>query len=66
MTLKTTAICKKIYEKSQSPTFKDLQVGDLIEFSIEIKVIGRNRGSHVAYINCLNPKTHNERKLSFN
>lgn len=66
MTLKTTAICKKIHKKSQSPAFKDLQVGDQIEFSIEIKAVGRNRGSHAAYINCLNPKTQNENKLSFN
>lgn len=66
MTLKTTAICKKIHKKSQSPAFKDLQVGDQVEFSIEIKAVGRNRGSHAAYINCLNPKTKNESKLSFN
>ncbi len=66
MTLKTTAICKKINKKSQSPAFKDLEVGDQIEFSIEIKAVGWNRGSHAAYINCLNPKTHNESKLSFN
>lgn len=66
MTLKTTAICKKIHKKSQSPAFKDLQIGDQIEFSIEIKAVGRNRGSYAAYINCLNLKTHDESKLSFN
>lgn len=66
MTLKTIAICKAIHKKSQSPAFKDLQVGDLIEFSIEIKAFGRNRGSHAAYINCFNPKTNKESKLSFN
>lgn len=66
MTLKTIAICKKINKNSQSLAFKDLQVGDQIEFSIEIKAVGRNRGSHAAYINCLNPKTRNESKLSFN
>lgn len=66
MTLKTTAICTKIYKKSHSSAFKDLQVGDQIEFSIAIKAVGRNRGSHAAYIICLNPKTHNESKLSFN
>lgn len=66
MTLKTTAICKKINKKSQSPAFKDLEVGDHIEFSIEIKAVGWNRGSHAAYIICYNPKTCNESKLSFN
>lgn len=66
MTLKTTGTCTKIHKKSQSPAFKDLQIGDKIEFSIEIKAVGRNRGSHAAYIICLNPKTQNESKLSFN
>ena len=66
MTLKTTGTCTKIHKKSQSPAFKDLQIGDQIEFSIEIKAVGRNRGSHAAYIICLNPKTQNESKLSFN
>ncbi|MBC5744730.1 hypothetical protein FMM74_014360 [Lachnospiraceae bacterium MD308] len=66
MTLKTTGTCTKIHKKSQSPAFKDLQIGDQIEFSIEIKAVGRNRRSHAAYIICLNPKTQNESKLSFN
>lgn len=66
MTLKTIATCKAIHKKSQSPAFKDLEIGDQIEFSIEIKAVGRNRGSHAAYINCFNPKTHSESKLSFN
>ena len=66
MTLKTTGTCTKIHKKSQSLAFKDLQVGDQIEFSIEIKAVGRSRGSYAAYINCLNPKTKNESKLSFN
>lgn len=66
MTLTTTAICTNIHKKSQSPAFKNLQVGDQIVFSIEIKAVGRNRGSHAAYINCFNPKTQNESKLSFN
>lgn len=30
MTLKTIAKCAKIHKKSQSPAFKDLQVGDQI------------------------------------
>lgn len=66
MTLKTTAICIKINKKSQSPAFKNLQVGDHIEFSIEIKAVGRKRGSHAAYIKCFNTKTRNKSKLSFN
>lgn len=66
MTLKTVAVCTKIHKKSQSPAFKDLQIGDSIEFSVEIKAVGRNRGSYATYIICHNSKTNNESKLSFN
>lgn len=52
MTLKTTATCKAIHKKSQSPAFKDLEVGDQIEFSIEIKAVGRNRGTCIACAAC--------------
>lgn len=66
MTLKCKTKCTEIYKKSQSPAFKDLLVGDSIEFSVEIKAVGRNRGSYAAYIRCFNPKTNQESKLSFN
>lgn len=66
MTLKCKAKCIEIHKKSQSPAFKDLSVGDSVEFSVEIKAVGRNRGSYAAYIHCFNPKTNQESKLSFN
>jgi len=66
MTLKCKAKCTEIHKKSQSPAFKDLLVGDSVEFSVEIKAVGRNRGSYAAYIRCFNPKTNQESKLSFN
>ena len=67
MTLKCKAKCIAIHKKSQSPAFKDLNVGDYIEFSIKITRVGTARsGSHAAYIKCLNPITNKESKLSFN
>lgn len=50
MTLNTTAICTKIHKKSQSPSFKDLQVGDQIEFSIEIKQLEEVVEEHMQHI----------------
>lgn len=67
MTLRTSAIVKKINRKSTSPCFKDLKVGDVIEFSIEIKRVGMNsRGTRAAYIRCCNMQTGNVSVLSFN
>ena len=67
MTLKTTATCTEIHKKSQSPAFKDLKKGNVIEFSVEIKPVGRSsRGTHATYIRCFNPQTDQVSNLSFN
>lgn len=66
LTLKTTATCTEIHKKSQSPAFKDLKNGDVIEFSVEIKRAGRNRGTYATYIRCFNPQTNQVSNLSFN
>lgn len=66
MTLKCKARCTEIHKKSQSPAFNGLQIGDLIEFSVEIKAVGRNKSTYATYIRCFNPVTNQESKLSFN
>ena len=69
LTLKTIAIVTKINRKSSSPCFKDLKVGDTIEFSIPIKRVGKrdsHGGSLAAYIFCHNCRTDVESQLSFN
>lgn len=66
MMLKTKATCTKVHKKSQSPAFKDLRYGDVIEFLVEIKKVGRNRGTYATYIQCYNPQTNRESYLSFN
>lgn len=37
LTLRTTATVTKINRKSSSPCFKDLKIGDVIEFSVPTK-----------------------------
>lgn len=67
MTLKCVAKCIKVHKKSSSPAFINLQIDDIIEFSIDIERVGIGRGgSHAAYIRCVNPKTSLQSKLSFN
>lgn len=66
LTLKTTATVTKINRKSSSPCFKDLKVGDVIEFSVPIIRVGRHRGTYATYILCHNCRTDTKSKLSFN
>ena len=66
LTLKTTATVTKINRKSTSPCFKDLKIGDVIEFSVPIVRVGRHRGTYATYILCHNCRTNVESQLSFN
>lgn len=66
MTLNCIGRCTKINKKSQSPAFKRLDVGDIIEFSTEIRAVGRNSGTYATYIKCFNPASKEISELSFN
>ena len=67
MTLQTMVRCTAIHKKSKSPAFKDLQIGDRILFSCDIKASGRNHDrTYATYINCKNKRTGEESNLSFN
>lgn len=67
MEMKCKAVCTKIKNKSSSSAFKNLQVGDIIEFSVPIKRAGSGgRGTYATYITCLNTRTNQISKLSFN
>lgn len=66
MTLSCVGRCVKINKRSQSPAFKGLTVGDVIEFSTEIKAVGRNKGTYATYIRCFNPASKEISELSFN
>ena len=66
LTLKTTATVTKINRKSSSPCFKDLKIGDVIEFSVPIIRVDRHRGTYATYILCHNCRTDVESQLSFN
>lgn len=67
LTLKTTATVTKINRKSTSPCFKDLKIGDAIEFSVPISYAGYgSHGTCATYIRCYNRRTNAESRLSFN
>lgn len=67
LTLRTTATVTKTNRKSSSPCFKDLQIGDVIEFSAPISYAGyASHGAYATYIKCYNNRTGAESRLSFN
>ena len=66
MILKCKAKCTEIHKKSQSPAFKNLIVGDVIEFSTEIAHNNRSWSGSATYIDCYNPRTDEHSDLSFN
>lgn len=67
MLLTCNAECTKIKKKSSSPAFKDLEIGDVINFSVPIEPVGSNRGrTYAVYIRCFNTKTREVGELSFN
>lgn len=66
MKLSCETVCVKVKKKSKSPAFKDLNIGDIIEFSTDMKPVGRAKGTYATYIRCYNPKTKKESRLSFN
>jgi ribosomal protein L19 len=58
---------EKINRRSQAKMFKDLKVGDQIEFSVPLKSAGRgSRGSYATYIIVKNINTGDTTSSSFN
>lgn len=67
LTLRTVARVMKVNRKSKSPGFENLQVGDILEFSIQVCRVGSNRGrTYSPYIKILNTRTEKFSELSFN
>lgn len=67
LTLRTTATVTRINRKSFSPCFKDLKIGDVIDFNAPISYAGcAAHGTRATYIKCYNRRTNAESRLSFN
>lgn len=68
LTMRTTGTCTAVNGKTVTAAFKDLQVGDKIEFSCPIKRAGyhSSSGTKASYIRCVNVQTGAISKLSFN
>ena len=56
----------KINRKTKAKLFKDLKIGDKVEFSVPIKRAGSNRGTYATYIEAKNVETDEYTYSSFN
>ena len=55
-----------ILGKSDSPAFKNMQIGDEIVFCVPLRAVGGNRSTYAVYIDCTNVRTREKSCLSFN
>ena len=56
----------KINRKTKAKLFKDLKIGDKVEFSVPIKRAGSNRSTYATYIEIKNIETNEYTYSSFN
>ena len=56
----------RIKGKTQAEMFKDVEVGDKLQFSIPLKHAGGSRGTHASYITAKNLTKNSLTKRSFN
>lgn len=68
MKLKCRAKCIKILKKTQTKVFKDLQVGDIMDFSIAMGSVGSRSGggTYAPEITFVHERTGESNRLSFN
>jgi len=56
----------EVKSKTSAKMFKSLQVGDTVQFEVEIKKAGRNGGTYATYIKATNTSTKETTWKSFN
>lgn len=57
---------EKINRKTKAKMFEDLKVGDKIQFEVELKRAGGNRGTYATYIKATNLENNEITHSSFN
>jgi len=56
----------EVKSKTSAKMFKSLQVGDTVQFEVEIEKAGRNGGTYATYIKATNTSTKETTRKSFN
>lgn len=61
------AKCIAINKKTKAKMFQNVEVGDIVIFSVPIKAVGRSRGrSYAVEIRCVNVTKNEDTCLTFN
>lgn len=55
-----------IKKSTKAKMLKNLKVGDVVKFEVELKPAGQNRGTHATYIKITDWKSDDFTKKSFN
>lgn len=67
MEMKCRARVKEVKKKTKAEMFKNLQVGDIVRFSVHIGAVGSHRGrTYATCITCRNERTDEYCNKSFN
>lgn len=47
--------------------FKNVQVGDIVKFSLPLRAVGRgDRGTYASFVDCVNTRTNEKAQFSLN
>ena len=67
ITLTTKCRVSAVNRKSSAECFRDLEVGDVIQFEVDLSPSGRTRrGLYAKYVRCVNMRTSGASSYSFN
>lgn len=69
MNLTCTAKCLAIKKKTKAQMFTNVQVGDIIEFTLPLQPTGSKRGiggAYASFVDCVNIRTNEKAQFSLN
>lgn len=69
MNLTCVAKCLTVKKKTKAQMFQNVQVGDIIEFTLPLQPVGSKRGiggTYASFVKCVNKRTNEETQFSLN
>lgn len=68
MNLTCTVKCLTVKKKTKAKMFKNVQVGDIIEFTLPLRAVGRgdSGGTYASFVDCVNTRTNEKAQFSLN
>ena len=69
MNLTCVAKCLTVKKKTKAQMFQNVQVGDIIEFTLPLQPVGSKSGiggTYASFVKCVNKRTNEEAQFSSN